>query len=418
MTKVLKGDLDTLDFYDFKRGYYRLIATNALSNLYPTSTMRSNQLYSLKIKASPSNHATLEVGGNISSTSLNQGFLSLSFDHLSKYPWKTYLGLDLGQFYTGAGLYFGQDILTETPVFYELMFNIHRFDYFTSSQSIFVSNTFSSFIQENETYLTANLGIPLSIRRNLMMKLGVTYGKNFYKYYDVNTFSKYDTPDYTWLNYFSPKLNVDKMTYNYKQYPTKGVDYLVELRYINAREKHLPGTTSLNSGIEVGDNYHAYSMKFYRSAYFDMSKRFTLGYTLDVNLASSLNLYDFFSTTLVMPAFTPTPHSKTLLLEKYRAFNYLGVAISPIFKFSPTIYLHSTASYFQPHKEIIRIENGNYEYSTPFPLGSFSASMALVWQSPIGPLSLSCSYYDNAEIKWYPQFNIGFLLTRNRGLRN
>ena len=63
--------------------------------------------------------------------------------------------------------------------------------------------------------------------------------------------------------------------------------------------------------------------------------------------------------------------------------------------------------------------NAEFKYSKILPMGGFMGNIALVWQSPLGPVSLSCAYYDRAEnAKWYPSFNIGFLIFREHGLRN
>ena len=43
---------------------------------------------------------------------------------------------------------------------------------------------------------------------------------------------------------------------------------------------------------------------------------------------------------------------------------------------------------------------------------------ALVWQSPIGPVSLSTTYYSFGEYKWYPQINIGLLLFNKKSMED
>ena len=43
---------------------------------------------------------------------------------------------------------------------------------------------------------------------------------------------------------------------------------------------------------------------------------------------------------------------------------------------------------------------------------------AFVWQSPIGPISLSATYYEKNDVKWYPQFNIGYQIFKSKALAN
>ena len=93
--------------------------------------------------------------------------------------------------------------------------------------------------------------------------------------------------------------------------------------------------------------------------------------------------------------------------------------LTPVIKFTKTLSLHLSGGYFQPYRALEETAGGGYQYSDIFPRGSFIGHAALVWQSPIGPLSLSCAYYEGAErTKWYPSFNIGFLIFREHGLKN
>ena len=101
-------------------------------------------------------------------------------------------------------------------------------------------------------------------------------------------------------------------------------------------------------------------------------------------------------------------------MEDYRAYSYIGAGISPIVKFTDSFYLHANFSYFQPYKRLVRLDRGDFAYSSAFPRGSIIANAALVWQSPIGPVSFSTTYYDSGEYKWYPQLNIGYLLFNKR----
>lgn len=417
ITNTVSDKEPVFDFIQAKRGYYRVAASNTVQTLYPTASFNKDSLFTLKFRASKKKEITLSVGGNISSSSLNQGFVGLSYINLDKYPWRISANLDIGQYYTGVGLYWRQDFSIKPLVFYEVMMNIHRFDYFLSSQSILFSNSLSNNITESETYLTLNFGIPISPKRNLILKVGATAGRNYYDYYPSKSYTKYDTPDKTRLTFVNTKAMLEKSTFNYKLYPTEGTKTSFEARYMISWETTEPGslTESQGTGSYTKNSFLA---RFYHETYLRFNKWFTLGCLADVTYSTRVDMCDYTSSILVMPAFQPTVHSKTVLLGNYRAPIYAGIAISPIFSFGSSFYASLTGAYFQPYRQIRELANGKYEYSSPFPLGSFMASLAFVWQSPVGPISLSCSYYDKAETKWYPQLNIGFLIFRNHSLRN
>ena len=107
------------------------------------------------------------------------------------------------------------------------------------------------------------------------------------------------------------------------------------------------------------------------------------------------------------------------MMEGYRANSFGAVAIHPVIKFADKIYLHTTGAYFQPYKHITKDADGwSFTYSEKMPRGHWIANAALVWQSPIGPISLSTTYYSHGEYKWYPQINIGLLLFNKKSMED
>ena len=411
---------DTVSFDEAKRGYFRILSTNTLKTFYPTARINENDsTYTLRFEATPKNVLSVSVGGNVSSTSLMQGFLGLSHTHFSKYPWMAALNMDIGQFFSGVGLYFRQHIGIKPLFIYELMFNLHQFDYFSSTQSIFLSKSLSWNIRESEKYGTFNAALPISSRNNLLLELGVSVGYNKYSYYPTLNYTKYDEPDVTNLFYVTPRLRIAQSTLNYNMFPTQGKKRLMEFRYIFSKEDHKDGTVVESNNDVLQPLKHTFMLRAKFEDYYNLASWFSLGYQVDITASSPMEMNDYISTIMVTPAFQPTLHSRTLLLPNYRAPIYAGVALSPIFKFSETVFVHVTGAYFQPYRQLERTANADFKYSKILPMGGFMGNIAVVWQSPIGPISLSCAYYDKAEnAKWYPSFNIGFLIFREHGLRN
>lgn len=410
---------DTFSFTEAKRGYYRVLSTNAIQSFYPTAVMNSDSLFTLRLQTVPKNVLSISVGGNISSSSLMQGFVGLSHTHFSRHPWNAAVNLDIGQFFTGAGLYYRQHIGIRPLFLYEVMLNVHNFDYFGSSQGLLFSRELAGNIKENEAYLTLNMGTPISYNSSILMEFGFTGGINRYVYFPADNYTQYDVEDRTRLTYLTARLKMAQTTLDYSMYPTSGRRRLLEFRYIFSHETHEEGTM-FAGGTSVGQPLkHTFLARLKLEDYYDLGRWFSLGYNFDLTVSTALNLCDYTSTMIAMPAFQPTVHSQTLMMGAYRAPIYLGAMITPVFKFTKTFFLQLSGGYFQPYKALEHVGAGEYTYSEPFPRGSFVGNAALVWQSPIGPVSLSCAYYEGAEkAKWYPSFNIGFLIFREHGLRN
>lgn len=410
---------DTFSFNQAKRGYYRVLSTNAIQSFYPTAFLNSDSLFTLRLQTRPKNVLSVSVGGNISSSSLMQGYVGLSHTHFSRHPWNAAVNIDIGQFFTGAGLYFRQHVGVRPLFLYEVMLNVQNFDYFSSSQGLAFSKSLASNIKENEYYITVNMGTPISYNSSILAEFGITGGSNQYVYFPADNYTQYDIEDRTRLSYLTARLKMAQTTLDYNMYPTSGRRRLLEFRYIFSHESHSPGTMFADDAGVVNPLKHTLLARLNLEDYYDLGRWFSLGYNFDLTVSTQLNLADYTSTMIAMPAYQPTVHSKTLMLGAYRAPIYAGLMITPIIKFTKTFFLQLSGGYFQPYRALEETASGGYQYTDPFPRGSLIGNVALVWQSPIGPLSLSCAYYEGAEkAKLYPSFNIGFLIFREHGLKN
>lgn len=223
----------------------------------------------------------------------------------------------------------------------------------------------------------------------------------------------------TRLSYLTARLKMAQTTLDYSMYPTSGRRRLLEFRYIFSHESHEEGTIFADGTKVTTPLKHTFLARLNMEDYYDLGRWFALGYNFDLTVSTPLNLSDYTSTMIAMPAFQPTVQSKTLMLGAYRAPVYAGLMVTPVFKFTKTFFLQLSGGYFQPYRSLVQQASGSYEYSDPFPRGGFIGNAALVWQSPIGPVSLSCAYYEKADkSKFYPSFNIGFLIFREHGLKN
>lgn len=405
------------DFEQLKRGYYRIIASGNVKKFFPTAKLSKDSVFNVNLQVSEAPPIKIAVGGNISSSSLNQGYLGIEYRKFTGVPWRVAADINFGRFYTGFNGYFRQDFSVRPFAFYELQFVTHRFDYFGANQTNFFSHRVpSSNAQEGETFVTASIATPVNLYENLLAKLTFTAGENDYEYYHIDNFTSYDIPDKTELTYLSPSFYIEKNTTNYRLYPTDGSIYKISLRYTHLREDYRPGSTIIDAQPISKKIHNSVSIRAYFESYIPLSKKFTLGWIADITLSNRTALGDRTSSLLYLPAFQPTPHSKTLFLSEYRAQSFAGAALMPIYNITKSLSLHLTGAYFQPYKYILQTSDGSTKFSDRFPKGKFLGEIAGVWQSPIGPITLSATYYDKSDIKWFPQFNIGFLIYKPKAL--
>ena len=69
-----------------------------------------------------------------------------------------------------------------------------------------------------------------------------------------------------------------------------------------------------------------------------------------------------------------------------------------------------------PYREIQMNSDLKAVYGAEFKSTHFIASSALVYQSPLGPVSLSFSYYDHKETPFSLLLNLGYIIFNKRSL--
>lgn len=421
ISRTITQERDTFTFNQAKRGYYEVTAAKTVNTFYPTAKFDPvDSLFTLNIVASKKRGITLSAGGNISSSSLLQGYMGISYQNMGKHPYRGALNINVGQLYVGADLSLRKDMTSNPLSFVELDIVGHRFDYLSSNQSPIFETTLARNVLETEVYGTVSVGMPLSERNGFMVNIGGTAGFNHYDYYPTNTYTKYDTKDRTEFRYLSPRILFEQNTLNYKLYPTEGKQRHIDLRYVYGKEDFIPGTQSVDHIFSESYNKikHSVIIDLRVDNYYNINKWLSLGLNANIVLSNPIRMGDYISTILLAPAYTPTVHSKTLLLENYRAPIYAAATLTPIFKFGTSLSLRVAVGYFQPYRSIIEKGGGQYDFSDPIPMGNLMGDAAFVWQSPFGPVTLSCAYYQKSDTKFYPQLNLGFLLFKARGLRN
>jgi len=396
-----------------------VISSGLVKDFFPVAKMKRDSIFDIYLSVNTAPALRFSIGGNISSSSLNQGYIAAEYRKFTANPWRAYADLNLGRFYTGVTGYFRQDFSVRPLAYYEVQLTTHRFDYFGGSQTNFFTNyTQASNVQESEVFAKMSVATPVNIYQHILAKFSLAMGRNFYQYYQNERFTSYDIPDKTYFSFFSPSLMVERNTTNYQMYPSEGMNSRISLRFTKLSEDYTPGSTSLGRAPVKNEPHSTFSFRYYTESFENITETFTLGWSADVVLSSRTPMRDRISTLMIMPSFEPFPHSRTLLLAANRAPSFMGVSITPIIRFSRALFLHIRGAYFQPYRELLVTEDGSTSFSDNFPRGCFMGDIAAVWQSPVGPVTLSASYYEKSPIKWFPQLNIGFLIYKPKALSN
>jgi len=124
---------------------------------------------------------------------------------------------------------------------------------------------------------------------------------------------------------------------------------------------------------------------------------------------------NYTSTLLNSNNFQPTPHSTTLFMNSYRAHSFLAVGIKPIIFITEDFHLRAELYGMIPYSKIMFDDINNAHYDKELSNHTYLASGAIVYQTILGPVSLSINYYDKLDKKYYFVFNFGYILFNKKG---
>ena len=206
-------DHEVFTYEDLKRGYFRLLSDNMISEIIPHAVYDSeNDLYSLHLKVKMEDNFSVRMGGSVSTTSSNQIYLGLGYQDLNYYSKEITLDGQIGKVYNNAQLMAKIDLPTRIPTSYRLIASLSTFDYYKKDK-LFSKNDKPSFNSKDERFVKLMVALPFLANKRAEISIG--YGKLQDNYFQSSV-----------INF--DKDRSDKSTYNPVSYthltlPTKRI---------------------------------------------------------------------------------------------------------------------------------------------------------------------------------------------------
>ncbi|MGN0081103.1 MAG: patatin-like phospholipase family protein, partial [Bacteroides fragilis] len=185
-------------YEDLKRGYFRLLSDNMISEIIPHAVFNpEDDTYDLHLKIKMENEFSVRVGGNVSTTSSNQIYLGLAYQNLNYYSKEFTLDGQLGKIYNNAQFMAKVDFATTIPTSYRFIASISTFDYFKKDK-LFSKNDKPAFNQKDERFLKLKVALPFLSSKRLELGFGIAQIEDRYFQNNVIDFDKdkYDKSGY------------------------------------------------------------------------------------------------------------------------------------------------------------------------------------------------------------------------------
>jgi NTE family protein len=233
-------DHEVFTYEDLKRGYFRLLSDNMISEIIPHAVYDSeNDLYSLHLKVKMEDNFSVRMGGSVSTTSSNQIYLGLGYQDLNYYSKEITLDGQIGKVYNNAQLMAKIDLPTRIPTSYRLIASLSTFDYYKKDK-LFSKNDKPSFNSKDERFVKLMVALPFLANKRAEISIG--YGKlqdNYFQSSVIN-FDK-DRSDRSTYNLLGGAIGFYGSTLNARQYATKGYFEKLVAQVFSGKEKFIPG---------------------------------------------------------------------------------------------------------------------------------------------------------------------------------
>ena len=333
-------------FEDVKRGYFRLLSGNMISEIIPHAVFNpEDDTYDLHLKVKLEDNFSVRIGGNVSTTSSNQIYLGLSYQNLNYNAKELTFDGQLGKIYNNVQLMGRIDFATNIPTSYRLIASISTFDYF-KKEKLFSRNDKPAFNQKDERFVKLKVGLPfLSSKR---AEFGVGLAKIQDRYFQKNVIDfdkdKYDKSEYS---LFGGSISFNGSTLNARQFSTQGSHEELVAQIFTGKERFYPGETSDTK--KTSEERHSWlQLSYMKEKYHRMAEHWTLGWYLKA-LYSSRNFSENYTATMMQAGeFAPTAHGQLMYNEAFRANQFVGAGVRPVYRLNQMFHVRGEFYGFMP----------------------------------------------------------------------
>lgn len=412
--KEFHDDPHTIFTYeDLKRGYFRLLADNMISEIIPHAVYDpTSDLYSLHLKVKMEDSFSVRVGGSVSTTSSNQIYLGVGYQNLNYYSKELTIDGQIGKVYNNAQFMARIDLPTHIPTSYRLIASISTFDYYKKDK-LFSKHDIPSFNSKDERFLKLMVALPFLANKRAEFSFGIGKLEDNYFQSNVIDFEK-DRSDQSVYHLLGGAIGFYGSTLNVRQYATKGYYEKLIAQIFTGREKFISGSSTTTEASSWKERQSWLQISYMKEAYHAMSPNFTLGWMAEA-VYSSKNFSENYTATMMQACnFSPTPHSELVYNEAFRANQYIAAGIKPIYVLNDMFQVRTEFYGFVPIFPIMKNAFNKAYYGKVFSRFEYIGELSLVCHLPFGAISAYVNHYSSPKKEWNVGITLGWQLFNYR----
>ena len=220
---------------------------------------------------------------------------------------------------------------------------------------------------------------------------------------------KFDRSRY---NLFGGSISFNGSTLNSRQYPVQGYREALIAQIFVGREFYYPGEETTNKRTK---EHHSWlQLSYMKEKYHRMTNKWTLGWYLKAVYASK-NFSENYNATMMQACdFSPTSHSQLSYNEAFRANQFAGAGIRPIYRFNQIFHIRGEFYGFMPIYPIERNSLNKAYYGKAFSRFEYLGELSVVCQLPFGSIAAYVNHYSSPKKEWNVGLSIGWQLFNYR----
>jgi NTE family protein len=407
-------DNEIFSLEDLRKGYFRLLSDNMIEEILPHAQYDYNDsTFTLILDVKIAEDISLRIGGNVGSNGANQIYLGASYHNLGKYSKEFAIEGQLGQIYNNLQLTGKIDLQTEIPTSYRMIMSLSSFDYKGQTQNFFNQINSPVFNKKDERFLKAYISMPFLSKHKAEFGIGIA--SLYDQYFQTNvidfTNSARDKSKYEILG---GSVVMEGNTLDSKLYAVNGKRERLAANIYWGTERFEQGT-----GTDPYDGNFKYTQAWLQISY-ELEKYFRLG--KKISLGSYLHAYyssrnfsnNYRATMMQAGEFSPTPHSKISYNEAFRANQFAGLGVIPVYKFNNMVHARLGIYGFVPFFPIYCNETNKATYGKIFSKFEYMGDLSLVVRLPFGSVSAYLNYYSSPNKNWNAGISLGWQIFGER----
>ena len=412
INKFFRNGRRPLYFSDIKKGYYKLVSDDYFHNLYPSFLFDPvADKYSFQLSKRPQNDFQIDFGGVVSTRNISTMYLGVNYYYFNRALYHVMSNFYAGNFYKSAQVKGRIDLANFGRFYLEPEGTFNNWD-FLQGKDLVIANYDPTVLSRIDRKVGLAVGAPIG---TLFKASAYTYYvNNLDQYIDGDVFVSTDTLDALRIAGYRTGFQMSTNNLNRKQYASQGRKYQFSFDWFTVQETFTPGSTS---ALETEESRHRawVRAKVSMEEYFKRGF-YSSGYFLEGVLSNQPFFSNYQGTIINASAFNPMQDGPTLLLENFRAFNYVAGGWRNVFSIRKNLDFRLEGYVFKPFERIVAQDDQRPTLSQDIDKFYLAGTAGLVLHSSVGPISLNVNYYNDKENQLGAFLHVGFLLFQKTSL--